>query len=310
MAIDYTTAELINEIKLRITAPTSQALFQDADFVRFLNSAQHSIVVPAINKVKEDYFLTYSDTPIVAGTKTYRLPTKAIGGQLKDLVLVTASGSEMELPRLDIVDQKRPVSAFGARFEGDHIVLIPTPQDSSMSIRFYYQRRPNNLTVTSNAPIISAVDPGTSTITIPSAMSGWTTSTYLDIIDNNPPLWRTVGDNIKISSVVGPGITLTSYPSDITTGMYVCETGLTPIPQLPYEAHLVIAQYAAGLAMKSTGDKQMDDVFTLGDKMLEDLLRAINPRMDGEAKRVVSVRGGILDYSSSGATGWRLSVGP
>lgn len=309
--IDFTTDGLINEIKVRGSIPTAQGLFVPADFVTLLNSQMHSKVVTAIHREKKDFFVKTYDTPIVADQNNYAIPTRAVGSQLRDVVLVDANGSEIELPMGRTEDNKSPVPLFEFYFQGHEIILVPTPTAvNGLSVRFKVVRRPNNLCIATLSGVIQSINTGTSVVRLSRVPSTWTTATLLDVTNNNPP-FNPIADDQAISAISGFDVTFSSIPSGLAVGQYVAEAGLTPIPQMPYEAHLVIAEFAAAVARTAIKNKAPtpEDMFE-ANRQLDQFLALINPRVDGEAVRVVNQSGGIFSASSYGSSGYRANVGP
>ena len=311
LGIDFTTAQLINEIKVRQTVPTSQGLMSDADFVLLLNAAMHQKLIPAIHKVKEDYFIKSSDTAIVANQNNYDLPIRAVGGQLRHWCLVDENGVETELPRIDIAAPSRPIPLYGARFQNNQVILIPTPTSTGQSVRFYFERRPNNLVTTSLAGKIASIDTGANTIDVVSIPSTWAVGTYIDFISGEP-MFESVGDAYPITAISGLTVTFGGgLPSGLAVDDYAAQSGFTPIPQLPYEGHLVMAQYAAAWTMRSLSNKRpMQDAEKAADGMLASFLNVINPRVDSEPKRFTNTGGGVFNANAGQTRGWRLNVGP
>lgn len=309
--IDFTTDGLVNELKVRGTIPTSQSLFLSADLVTLMNSQMHSKVIPAILKVHEDYFVTTTDTSLVANQAAYSIPSRAIAGRLRDICLVDANGTEIELPLGRTEDNKGPRPLFQFYFQAHQIVLVPTPTAvNGMSVRFKYERRPNNLCVTSLSGAITAINTGTNVVTLTRRPTAWDTTTLLDVTNQNPP-FNPIADDQVITAVSGLTVTFSSLPSGLAVGQYVAESGLSPIPQMPYEAALVIAEFGGAVARCSLKNKAPVDADMLeAQRQLDQFLAEINPRVTGEAKRVVSQNGGIFSASGYGEYGYRANVGP
>lgn len=309
--IDFTTEGLINELKVRGSVPTSQNLFLPADFVTVMNSQMHSKVIPAIHRVHEDYFVKTSDVAIVSGQNYYNIPSRAVAGRLRDIVLVDSNGTEIELPLGRTEDNKSPRPLFEFYFQGHQIILIPTPTDTSLSVRFKFERRPNNLCIPSLAATITAIDTGTKIVTVSRKPSTWDEDTLFDITNPDNPFNPIADDQAITAAISGFDLPFSSIPTGLAVGQYIAEAGLTSIPQMPYEAHLVIAEFGGAVVRASLKNKapQPED-FAEAQKQLEEFLAEINPRVDGEAKRVVNQSGGIFGASAYGSYGYRANVGP
>lgn len=304
MAVDYTTTGLVAKLKRFGSVPTSQALFLAADFIALMNDELMNTLLPLIQRAKEDFFITSSDTAIVSGTAAYTIPSRAAGSQLQDIVIVDSNGNEQGMANLGAAGIKSQGGFatndnFGFYVKDNKIVLFPTPTETGRSIRFKYVRRPNQLVPVSSAGLISSFNSGTRVITLSSAPSAFTTSKTYDLISNIPP-FVSLGDDLAVTSIVGNLVTMTAaLPSELANGMYLCEASESPIPQVPPEAHAIIAQLGAVKALEAMNDKNYKNAKTKADQMLSDFLDLISPRIDDSGEKVVN-RGGIFDASAGG----------
>jgi len=309
MAVDYTTTGLVAKLKRFGSVPTSQALFLAADFIALMNDELAATVLPLIQRVKEEYFITSSDTAIVSGQSAYAMPSRAAGQQLRDVVIVDSNGNEASIPNLGPEGIKNQGGFltndnFGFYMKDNKIILFPTPTGSGRSVRFKYVRRPNQLIAVSGAALVSTFNTGTKAVTCISVPSGFTASKVYDIISNVPP-FISLGDDLAVASVVGNVITFSAaLPAELTAGMYVCEAGESPIPQIPPEAHALLAQLGAAKALEAMDDKNFKSAKSKADEMLMNFEGLISPRVDGSGEKVVN-RGGIFDVSSGAGMGNR-----
>lgn len=311
MAIDYTTTELINSIKRRITVPTSQNFFLPDNIVAYANDEMHSTVVPAITSVQEEYFVTHSDVVVDPTVDEYRIPSRAVGGMLRDIVMIDANGNELAVERLQPEIVKDEGFLGNLRLTGivvrdDKVKLVPNASNyNGRTIRFKFIRRPNNLVVTSKAGRITMINTLTNEVTLSTLPTFFTTSLTYDVINGNP-IFSSIGDDNAITNIAGTTLTFSTLPTDIATGQWVAESGFTPVPQLPYEAHHVLAQFTAARMLEATGDKKNSEIiFAVAKEMLESLRKVLTPRIEGSPKKINN-RNGIFAYTGrSGYAGWQ-----
>ena len=311
MPIDYTTTELVNSVKRRITVPTSQNFFLPDNIVSYANDEMFSTIMNAIVSVQEEYFVTSADTPIVAGTTSYRIPARAAGGMLRDVVMVDTNGNEVAVPRIAPEVVKSPVFSrnsgplSGVLIKDDSVILIPdsTPF-ATFSIRMKFMRRPNNLVITSKAGKILSVNQGANQVVLQSVPSFFTTTLTYDII-RGTPTFTSSGDDLVVTNISGNTITFAALPLGITIGSYLSEAGTSPIPQIPYEAHHPLAQLTAATMLDATGDKKNAEViFAKGKDMLDGFLKLVTPRIEGTGTKVNNRNGIFSQVGRSGFFGW------
>ena len=296
MAVDYTTTELIKSLKRRASMPTSQSTFLPVDFVALMNDEMHSVLLPRIKDTREEYFVTYTDTALVDGQSSYTIPSRAAGNSLRDVVLVDVNGKESPLPRLAPEDVKETNSNFqgttliGHILRDNKIIVIPEPANPAAgdAVRFYFERRPNNLILESAAAQITAINSGTRQVTVTNQPSAWTAALDYDVISNAPP-FSSIADDQGISAIGSNILTFDSLPTGIAVGQWIAPAGESPIPQLPYEAHHVLAQLGAVKALEILGKpSEVKIARESAGEMLRFFISLITPRNDGSQKKIVN----------------------
>lgn len=304
MGLDYTTTALIANTKRRILTPSAQTLFPDASIVEFLNDALQVTLVPEIKACREEFFVVRSDVAIVNGTDTYSIPLRAYAGAIRDLALVDANGNEALLPQITPMDLKNsvgyasPRQIYGFYFEGNKVRLFPTPVGGVSSLRFRVERRPNNLTLATNAMTIISVNTGANQFTVSSVPTGlFPNGTVVDFIKDTP-YFESVGDDYPITGVAGTTFTMAGgLPSGLAAGNYVARTGFSPVPQIPYEGMLVLCQIAASDMLASMRDDQTQEAKEKAREMLASFIKSINPRVEGTLKKITN-KNGIFQQGS------------
>lgn len=301
MAIDYTTTALIASLKRRGSLPTSQALFLDADFIALMSDELIDTVVPLIQSVKEEYFVTHADQALVADQDNYVIPSRAIGGMVRDVCLVDSAGHEIDIPRIDPMSVKDSPVIFGYYFRDDEVILYPKASiNTSYSLRIKYYRRPNLLCSRSDAALITAINTGTRVVTLSNRPTSWSVSTTFDIIKPTAP-FKSIKDDQAISAVSGVGfeVTFTTLPTGLAVGQWLCEAGTSPIPQIAYEGHGYLAQLGLIKACEAMKDTQgLKNASDKAKELKENFMKVINPRSDGGPKKV-SNRKGIFSHSNA-----------
>jgi hypothetical protein len=293
-----TVDDCVASVYRNTALPNSQNTYQLADIVAFLNEELQTTISALVQSIREEYWIQYYDVTIVPGVTTYIVPQRAIMGSLEDIVLVDSAGNEIEIAQL-APEQKKvapfysfvPIASMRGMFARDdtfNLYPITFPFPAGFTIRFKYARRPSVLTVIANCAQILTV-PGANQVTVSVVPSGWTAaSTIVDVV-NNVPQFTALSDDNLISVIAGTTITLTSFPSTIAVGQWVCPMGTSCIPQLPLELYPLLInaaclrvftsmQNANGFnTMSKVVAAQMDDAKTL-----------LTPRWKGQPRKIVN----------------------
>lgn len=158
----YTTDDLIESVKRRISYPLSQNTFQYSDIVAFLNEEMQLSAVPAVKMEHEEYFVYKKTVPLVDFISRYEIPDRAIGMALRDMKYSDVNGNFYDMTRIAPDDkaffqQSNGSNQTVAKFyiEGNEIVLTPLVQTgASGKLNFFFYLRPNNLVRNNRAAVI------------------------------------------------------------------------------------------------------------------------------------------------------------
>lgn len=296
---NYTVDGLITSLRTKYIQPNSQNLYLDADMVLFLDECLRDSVLPLILSANETYFVNYYDQA-VTGVASYTIPQRSSAGALMDVVFVDPNGTEMQLNELSstqiagstVFGVTLPLYTFGYYLKDDQVFLYPQQcqQATAYTLRMKFYRRPNNLTLTANCGKITAING--SIITVDAVDSSWTTGTTFDIIQNFPQ-FNSIKDGQTITLISNLNITFSSVPTGLAVGMYLCPTGMSCIPQIPYEAFSFLVQCGIERLAESLGDTQGSQVAAKrAEKLAKQLLNIIQPRVQKGTKKIINKNNG------------------
>lgn len=236
--VDY----LCTLVNSKCLNPISNNTYGLSDIAALMDNELSLGVVPLLKKTQQEYFVYNVDVTIVNGKSSYTMPPRAIGNAVRDVVLLDASGNEVALNNLmrEYIKVQFPFNfvpsiwSFGQYLTGNEINLYNTliQTYTAYTLRFITERRPGGLTLSSNCGQITAVTGNV--LTLSYVDPSWTTSTTFDIINQLPP-FQSIADDAAITAISGFQITLTTVPTDIAIGQWVCPAMLSCIPQIPYE---------------------------------------------------------------------------
>lgn len=306
MAVPYTTAELINNIKLDCSVPTSQLTYTEEDFVFIANKCMQSEVIPLIMSAREEYFVTHVDTASPADG-VIEIPSAAAGNKLRSVCAVSQTSPLVlsNLPRIDLdvisgAGFSNYVSIAGFYIEGNNICLYPnTSIPTNTTIRLYYYKRTLTLADPDNFATVSSVDTGTNTIVVDTVPATFVADVTLNSISSLPPFDIT-NESTTIVSVSSPSIVLDSVDG-ISVGDVIALEGYSGIPQIPVEAMDYLSMLSAYKCLQGLGDLEgateaKDKAKTLKDN----LLIMISQRVDGSIKKIMQPDGGLRLWSGIG----------
>lgn len=279
MAFLTTTDDLIEAIKDRAHVPDSQSTYTDARMLSIASDELMTYIVPFVLSTHEDYYTTSKDYAI-SGT-SYTLPSRAIGGKLKDIVTVSATDLETGVPRFDR-SQQEYISGLYCYFQGNKVFLSYVPM-AQTTLRLYYHCRPSRLVEVTSCGRVTAV--GTTTIDLDLVPSTFTTAAAYDVVSGDQPHPLQASD-LTVTNVSGTTITFSTLPT-VAVGDYFCLAGEAPVVQTPYELVTLLAQRVACKIMEAEGDMNGLAASTKElDRMERAAFKLLEPRVDSQTLKV------------------------
>jgi hypothetical protein len=305
----YTVDNLLTSLKNRGLPPTSQSTFTTDQFIQILSEEMQSNIVPLIDSVSEEYFVSNVDVDFDPTVTEYNVPARAVGGKLRDLVFLDANGNEIGIPRLRPEDIKVrgyfPVSVnYGFYMRGGKVVIWNGVNGTNNlpnypTLRFKIIRRPNILTAAANCGQVLSFNVDRTIVTLSNAGTTWADTDLFDIISNTP-MFAALAEDLEVDSIAGFDVTFTDpVPDTVQVGDWVALANYSPIPQIPVEAFMLLAQFGAAKVLESMGDVSgMNAALKKADKLTEKLMVILTPRVEGSVIKLAS-RGGIADSEDS-----------
>lgn len=296
-APQYTTSELIENIKRRCAVPTSQLTYTDTDFVLLANDEMQGEVVPLIMSTREEYFVDFVD--IVLTGNTLEIPDYCVGEKLRTVALVAQKSPLIlvNLPRINL-DVVAGVGFFnymtiaGFYVQGNSLILYP-PQSvpQNQTIRLYYYKRTLVLAAPDEFGQIVSIDTVAKSVRLTSVPNDWDTGTTLNAVSSTAPFAAT---NPQMTIVADSTPTLILDTVDgLSVGDYLSYEGFSAIPQILIEAHPYLAQLTAVKVLEGLGGAGMDNAQNKADLLKKNLLTLISQRVDGSVKKIMNPSGGL-----------------
>ena len=111
----------------------------------------------------------------------------------------------------------------------------------------------------------------------------------VDVIQANPN-FDSLADDLTVSSGGGTtSVTLSASASDAAAGDYICQAGVTPVPQIPDVFHPVLVFALAAELLKVHGDAEGAKLeYATAEARARDAATMIQPRVEGRPKRIIN----------------------
>jgi hypothetical protein len=206
----YTSQDLINSVKRKISFPISQNTFLELDILAFANEEMFISQVPSVLQFHEEYFVTYKTVPLQTNLSRYPIPDRATGMKLRDLFWMDQNGNLFDMTRIDEHDKAFFQTNVGANqaihkfyVEGNDVVLTPGVVDSPTGkLVFVFYLRPNQLVKNGRAATIVGFN---QTIKINNSLIA-----PLDTV--------TIGENVftAVNTAGGSITAISAYSTDMT----------------------------------------------------------------------------------------------
>lgn len=289
--IDFTTTALLPTLRLLPLMPSVQALFTDANLLSVMNMELKSKIIPMIDNQAEEYFIYYKDVTYDNSVRTYVLPSRTMSNKLKSVCFVDSTGQEVLLNRLRPVETNAQVDVRGSTLSpfkvgffmknNNIVIYINSIQGVANfpTLRFKYCRQPNNLVLSSACAQVSSIN-GTA-ITVTNVPSTFSTSVTYDMI-SNVPMFEAWQDDVVCTNITSLVMTFSSVPTSLAVGDWICLSGQSPIPQIPYSGWFdLLLQLSCAKCLEIHGDTMGFNVAMSQAKDMRDYcISMITPRVD------------------------------
>lgn len=286
----FTTANLLSSIGRRSFMPVNQLTYSEAEILSLADEVTKTHILPNINGIREEYYVTYKDTAIVANQAAYPIHARAFGMIVREVHIIDAAGNVVSnLPRIEPEEVTSYVAGAVNNFylRGDNIVLDRPPAVASNSIRQFFFLRPGDLVLVEDAAVISSIDTGANSVTVSTIPSDWVTGDIFDFIKKDGAHGYRSIDNTS-TNIASTTITFSSLPSDLAVGDYVSVSGTSPLIQMPPEYQPVLAQLVAAEILESMNQPGAAKAKEKANELLVIAQKAITPRVVGEDRTIAN----------------------
>ena len=298
------TAELLASIKRGVAIPANQNRYTDVDILAMANEETQTKLLPVLMSLRQEYLVRKDTVAIVAGQFAYPIPYRAVGRTLRDVLFITGN-TLASLPYIQPEDaQYYSNNAYstgtptGFYFEGDNVIVIPTPNSTVGSLVLKYALRCSALTDISTAGQITAINTTGNYVTVASMPSILTIGANADFIQGKSGNTIIAMDQ-TITNISSTNIYFTSLPSTLAIGDWVSLAETSPVVQLPQEMHQVLAQAVECRLLEGLGDFEglQASSAKLAEKTVA-MLSLLTPRIQGEQIKIIQ-RNGLLNRGTS-----------
>ena len=317
MARLMTGDRLIESVRNRTMTPDDTSIYDDDHVLNIIDEEMTSQVLDKLLVLHGENLTIPVDIPKNAKGE-YEIPYRAIGNKLRDASLVR--GKEVyELSQVGIGELPDFSSQGIDSISGNDLFYIENnklklvnPNIAYDSIRLRYYLKPNSITKTKEAGVISdiVIDENAGTISLVLSQVGkkFTATDLYDIVGKRSPNKIKSFDNNVSSLTVSSGTgtivfsldEIGSDYSEISIGDYVTLAGETPVPNIPSEMHPLLAQAAAVQLLEGMTDTE---ALRNAENRLDKITKAVQELIDDRvelAPKKIKPRNGTLQQQIRG----------
>lgn len=301
----YLASDLITSVRRRANRPPANAddRVSDTDILAIANEETHGTIMPMLISAGEEYYIRSEDLSVDSSGYA-RIPSKAVAAAVRDITWIeSSSATERSLAAIPLEEQGSYVatSNFGQSYrngyviQGDKIRVLPSPPSSGGTLRVYYAWRPGLLTTdTTKYAAVNGIDTGAGPgadeieLTLSSNAGSWTTSSKLDVVQGSPN-FDLLLYNVSATTISGSDFRFGPTSLEVAVGDYVCDTGYTPVVQVPVELQHVLAEAVVIRTLMLAGDYEAMQYHEAKLRQtLSSSMTLYEPRNKGENHKIVN----------------------
>jgi len=290
--LDFTVDNLVSDVQRRFSGPLTPSLFQQVDFISFLDSELRSDLTLFIRSAREEYFETVYTTPIIQNVVTYAIPYRAIGMTTRKVNLLDPNNNLLELVQLSLEDiqlnyvpYSSPFFPNGYYVQNNNVILFPPNLglNNSYKLQIVYERRPNSLVSSSVCGQVQSFNATANTAVLTNVPTNWVVGMTFDFYNGYPP-FDSVGDDVQLTNISGSTLTFSALPTNIAINQWVSPSMQGCIAQIPYDAYPLLNQLATMKCVEALGDTAGLQNAEKKYEQMKVNYKSLQPRMEGEDK--------------------------
>jgi hypothetical protein len=298
-----TSTYLIEGVKRRITDPQHQNRLKNGDILAFADQIIQAEIIPIMESAQQDFFVTYSETPIVSGQSEYDIPYRAIGRNFRELKIRNSGDSVntnfwRNVPLISIENAYIYYTwsnIAGFYFKGDKIRLVPDVQSGAYanSILAMWWRLPPNKLVEFDQ-VAQVVSVASNVVTVDGVPGDIEAGSTIDFVQGKSGC-SIISYDVPVASTSSTTITFATadeVPSELVAGDYICVAGQSYVVNfIPNECYPLLETLTCRRAAQAIADYENLKILDFDAKTeRENFKKLIEPRIDGEPTIIVNPR--------------------
>jgi hypothetical protein len=293
---------LLAGVKRRITDPQHQNRLQNADILAFADQIVQAEIIPIMESCQQDFFITYTETPLVSGQSEYKIPYRAVGRNLREIKMRNTgdftNSAWRNIPLISIENAYQYYtwsSIAGFYFKGDRIQLVPNVQTGSSPNAFlgiWWRLPPNKLVEFDlTAEVVSIAG---NVVTVDGVPGDIEAGTLVDFNQSQSGC-SILAYDVPVQATSQTTITFASadlIPTDLVPGDFINLAGTSYVlNSVPNECYPLLETLTCRRAAQAIADYENLRVLDADAKIeRENFKKIIEPRIDGEPTIIINPR--------------------
>lgn len=308
-----TTTQFIAAVKRLIVAPSNQSLYDSDAIMATGDRKTLDTILPVVDSLNGEYYVTNALQATTSGTASYRLPTRALARKLRAVKFENSSGIRFPAPQISLERENLyqiQGLPFGFYFQGDRFTLVPTPNTTEFSIRYWYFLPPNAMCAVSSAAQVTGVSGDD--VTVSAVPTAFAVGSVLDFIQGTAGYGCLAIDK-TVTAIVGTTISFATddVPTDLAVGDWLSIAQTTPILQMPDVCVPYLTTITAMDILQAMSDFEGYDRLNMiahgspdgrNPGQLSLMEKILQPRIEGEQVKIINDYG-LVRRRAGGA--WR-----